>query len=121
MTLYAIVKFLKSQPNCVGSYDEVKTLVGESDYLSMKKFYKHPDVLRCLKLNMKMAYKDLYPDSNPKQWTSKNNSTVHVRVMTLAHLDIVLLALLLHMGLVHGDQAGVAHLLVTEIICHYHY
>ena len=32
-----------------------------------------------------------------------------------ANLDIVLLALLLHMGVVHSDQAGVAHLLVTEI------
>ena len=31
------------------------------------------------------------------------------------NLDIVLLALLLHMGVVHSDQAGVAHLLVTEI------
>ena len=86
--LYKVVKYLKSQVNSVGAYDDIKEVIGSDGYLNLKKFFKHPLVTKVLKINLNQEIKILRPDSDPKTWTGKNGVSKTTRVMQLADPDM---------------------------------
>lgn len=81
--IYNIVKFLKTKTNGIGTYAEIKQVLGDSEYANVKKFFKVPSLLRFVKLNLNMNYSDYYPEAEPKQCKSKNGQEKRVRVMQL--------------------------------------
>lgn len=85
--LYNLLLFLKTKPNGIATYEEIQEAMG-SDYVGHKKFFKHPEVGLVIKVNLHVSYSALYPDSNPKSWTSKNGQERKVRVVQLIDVNI---------------------------------
>ena len=82
-TLYNLLKHLKENNGQI-PYDSMKELIG-MDY---KRALRHTDWQKYVDSNRALPYKDIYPDSNPKDWKAKNGNMKMVRMVQLRDLDI---------------------------------
>ncbi|XP_050532028.1 general transcription factor 3C polypeptide 1 isoform X2 [Daktulosphaira vitifoliae] len=67
-----IVEFLKKQPNQIATYDQVKSTCS----VSLAKTFKQPQLKKFCNTNLKLNYRDLYPNATKTEYINKKDPKV---------------------------------------------
>ncbi|KOX75217.1 General transcription factor 3C polypeptide 1 [Melipona quadrifasciata] len=86
-----VIKILKSKPNCVAEYDEIKRKLQIEN--AIKKLFKTSFFQKVVKTDIRVPYRTLYPNAPPIEWQQKNNSTKEKKIkvvqLLLPNIDIL--------------------------------
>ncbi|XP_076248237.1 general transcription factor 3C polypeptide 1 isoform X2 [Calliopsis andreniformis] len=66
-----VVKILKTKPNCVAEYDEIKRKLQIEH--AIKKLFKTSFFQKVVKTDIRIPYRTLYPNAKPTEWQQKTN------------------------------------------------
>ncbi|KOC70674.1 General transcription factor 3C polypeptide 1 [Habropoda laboriosa] len=66
-----VIKILKSKPNCVAEYDEIKRKLQIEN--AIRKLFKTSFFQKVVKTDLRVPYRTLYPNATPTEWQQKNN------------------------------------------------
>ncbi|XP_076473341.1 general transcription factor 3C polypeptide 1 isoform X2 [Bombus vancouverensis nearcticus] len=73
-----VIKILKSKPNYVAEYDEIKRELQIEKALS--KLFKTSFFQKVVKTDIRIPYRTLYPKASPEEWQQKNDSTKEKKI-----------------------------------------
>ncbi|KAK9307680.1 hypothetical protein QLX08_002085 [Tetragonisca angustula] len=86
-----VIKILKSKPNCVAEYDEIKRKLQIEN--AIKKLFKTSFFQKVVKTDIRVPYRTLYPNAPPIEWQQKNNPTKEKKIkvvqLLLPNIDIL--------------------------------
>ncbi|XP_076161731.1 general transcription factor 3C polypeptide 1 isoform X2 [Ptiloglossa arizonensis] len=86
-----VIKILKSKPNCVAEYDEIKRKLQIEN--AIRKLFKTSFFQKVVKTDIRVPYRTLYPNAKPTEWQQKNNPAKEkkIKVVQLLHptIDVV--------------------------------
>ncbi|CAK9821586.1 General transcription factor 3C polypeptide 1 [Anthophora retusa] len=66
-----VIRILKSKPNCVAEYDEIKRKLQIEN--AIRKLFKTSFFQKVVKTDLRVPYRTLYPNATPTEWQQKNN------------------------------------------------
>ncbi|XP_076636938.1 general transcription factor 3C polypeptide 1 [Colletes latitarsis] len=83
-----VIKILKSKPNCVAEYDEIKRKLQIEN--AIRKLFKTSFFQKVVKTDIRVPYRTLYPNAKPTEWQQKNDPTKEkkIKVVQLLHPNI---------------------------------
>ncbi|CAL7934994.1 unnamed protein product [Xylocopa violacea] len=86
-----VIKILKSKPNCVAEYDEIKRKLQIEN--SIKKLFRTSFFQKVVKTDIRVPYRTLYPNATPAEWQKKNDPSKekNIKVVQLLspNIDII--------------------------------
>ncbi|XP_076762945.1 general transcription factor 3C polypeptide 1 [Xylocopa sonorina] len=86
-----VIKILKSKPNCVAEYDEIKRKLQIEN--SIKKLFRTSFFQKVVKTDIRVPYRTLYPNATPAEWQKKNEPSKekNIKVVQLLspNIDII--------------------------------
>ncbi|OAD53659.1 General transcription factor 3C polypeptide 1 [Eufriesea mexicana] len=80
-----VIKILKSKPNCVAEYDEIKRKLQIEN--AIKKLFKTSFFQKVVKTDIRVPYRTLYPNATPVEWQQKNNPTKEKKIKVVQLLS----------------------------------
>ncbi|XP_076662843.1 general transcription factor 3C polypeptide 1 isoform X1 [Andrena cerasifolii] len=86
-----VIKILKSKPNCVAEYDEIKRKLQIEN--AIRKLFKTSFFQKVVKTDIRVPYRTLYPNATSTEWRQKNNplkeKKIKVVQLLLPTIDVV--------------------------------
>lgn len=86
-----IIEVLKSKPNCMAEYQEIRGMFDESTASTLRRLAKGPIFQKCIINDSRFPYRAMYPNATEKQWKMKNGGTercLHVLQLRDANIDL---------------------------------
>ncbi|KAJ4449055.1 hypothetical protein ANN_00450, partial [Periplaneta americana] len=82
-----VVEILKTRPNCIAEYEEIRKELGLAN--SLKKLFKTFDFQRFVRTDLRLPYRELYPEASVAEWKHKaNDKEKKIRVVQLINPDM---------------------------------
>ncbi|XP_025417510.1 general transcription factor 3C polypeptide 1 isoform X2 [Sipha flava] len=80
-----IVDYLKTQPNSLASYDQIKAVCN----IKLSKTFKQPQVKKCCDTNVILKYRDLYPNATESEYLYKKEPRKEKLIRCIKLKDLV--------------------------------